>query len=193
MGGAIAAEVALARPERVRGLVLVDAAGLGVRWPFILRVARWPVVGALFNGLRGRSATAGLLKALYANPSRVTTQDVDQYYAPLAEPGFGRSLRAVLREFRFDTLQGRLGGIQVPTPVMWGAQDRLIPPTVGQVMVSGLARAAFVRFPGAGHALPEEAPDAFNRTLLAYLRHGLPSPPENLAFVSPLAHGHSGR
>lgn len=181
MGGAIAAEAALMRPERARGLVLVDAAGLGVRWPFMLRVARWPIVGALFDGLRGRRATARILKALYADPSRITNQEVDQYYAPLAEPGFGRGLRGVLREFRFDGLQGRLGGIQTPTLVMWGAQDRLIPATVGQAMVSGLGHAALVRFAGVGHAIPEEAPGAFNRALLTFLQRGLPSPPENVA------------
>ncbi len=187
MGGAIAAEAALMRPDRARGLVLVDAAGLGVRWPFMLRVARWPVVGALFNGLRGRSATARILKALYADPSRITNQDVDQYYAPLAEPGFGRSLRGVLREFRFDGLQGRLGQIQTPTLVMWGAQDGLIPATVGHAMVSGLGHAALERFSGVGHALPEEAPAVFNRALLTFLRRGLPIPPENVARLPSLA------
>jgi len=181
MGGAIAAEAALTRPERARALVLVDAAGLGVRWPFMLRVAHWPIVGALFDRLRGRGATARILKALYADPSRITSQDVDQYYAPLAEPGFGRGLRGVLREFRFDGLQGRLGQIQTPTLVMWGAQDRLIPATVGQAMVSGMGHAAFVRFAGVGHALPEEAPAAFIRALITFLQQGLPSPPESVA------------
>jgi pimeloyl-ACP methyl ester carboxylesterase len=185
MGGAIAAQAALDRPDRVRGLVLVDAAGMGVRWPFMLRVAHWPIVGALFDHFRGRAATAGILKALYAVPSRVTEEDVDQYYAPLAESGFGRGLRGVLREFSFEGLQGRLGQLATPTLVMWGTRDRLIPSTVGQTMVSQLPRALLIRFPDAGHALPEEAPEAFNRSLIAYLGHGIPRPPEDLAVVRP--------
>ncbi len=185
MGGAIAAEAALTRPDRVRGLVLVDAAGLGVRWPFMLRVARWPMVGALFDGFRGRGATAGILKMLYADPSHVTDQDVDQYYAPLAEPGAGRALRGVLRQFRFDLLRGRIDSIAAPTLVMWGSGDRLIPPSVGEALVAELPRGAFVLVPGAGHALPEEAPEAFNRTFLAFLRQGLPGPPQNVATALP--------
>jgi pimeloyl-ACP methyl ester carboxylesterase len=185
MGGAIAADAALARPERVRGLVLVDAAGLGVRWPFMLRVAHWSIVGPLFDRLRGRGATATILKVMYADPSRVTEQDIDQYYASIALPDFGRSLRGVLREFSFDDLQGRLGGIITPTLVMWGVRDRLILPLVGEAMVTRLPHGALARFPGAGHALPEESHEAFNRVLLGFLKSGLPAPPENLAHANP--------
>ncbi|MGE5761526.1 MAG: alpha/beta hydrolase [Gemmatimonadota bacterium] len=181
MGGAIAAEAALDHPARVRGLVLVDAAGLRVRWPFMLRVAHWPIVSALFDRLRGRSATAGILKALYGMPSRVTEEDIDQYYAPIAEPGFGRSLRGVLGEFRFNALQGRLGQLATPTLVMWGTADRLIPTSVGQDMADQIPGALMVRFPGAGHAVPEEAPEAFNQGLLSFLEHGLSAPPGDVA------------
>lgn len=185
MGGAIAAEVALSRPDRVTGLVLVDAAGFGVRWPFMLRVARWPIVGALFDRFRGRGAMAGILRMRYADPSRVTDQDVDQYYAPMAEPDAQRALRRVLRAYRFDALRQRLDSIAAPTLMMWGSADRLIPPAIGQAAVAQLQRGAFVLVPGAGHALPEEAPATFNRTLIAFLRLGLPTPPQNVAMVVP--------
>lgn len=181
MGGAIAAETALARPDRVRALVLVDAAGLGVRWPFLLRVARWPIVGTVFERLRSRTVTARILKTLYADPSRVSEEDIDQYYAPVVEAGFAHSLRGVLEAYRFDSLRGRLEGIAAPTLVMWGAADRVIPATVGRDMVDQLQVGAFVQFPDAGHALPEELPGEFNRTLVRFLASGLPAPPPDVA------------
>ena len=181
MGGDIAAEAALDRPDRVRGLVLIDAAGLAVRWPFMLRVAHWPVVGALFDRLRGRAATAGILKALYAVPSRVTAKEVDQYYAPIAEPGFGRCLRGVLGQFRFDALKDRLARVATPTLVAWGTADRLIPVAVGESMAAQIPGALLVRFPDAGHAVPEESPEAFNEALIGFLEHGLSTPPADIA------------
>ena len=185
MGGAIAADAALARPDRVRGLVLVDAAGLGVRWPFMLRVAKWPIVGPIFDHLRGRSATGGILRAIYGDGSRVTEQDIDQYYAPIALPDFGHSLRGVLREFSFEDLKGRLAAILTPTLVMWGTRDRLIPQTIGEEMAGQLPHSALARFQTAGHALPEESHEAFNRVLVGFLKSGLPTAPANLALNRP--------
>ena len=181
MGGAIAADAALARPDRVHGLVLVDAAGLGVRWPFMLRVARWPIVGPVFDHLRGRGATGRILRAIYGDGSRVTERDVDQYYAPIARPEFARSLRGVLREFAFDDLKGRLGAIQIPTLVMWGTRDHLIPQAIGEDMAARLPRSTLARFRTAGHALPEEEHEAFNRVLIGYLKSGILAAPANLA------------
>ncbi|HYS20701.1 MAG TPA: alpha/beta hydrolase [Gemmatimonadales bacterium] len=183
MGGAIAATVALAAPDRVRGLVLIDAAGFGTRWPLALRIARWPLLGALATALRSRSSTAGVLWSTYADPTKLTTQDLDQYYAPVPDPDYGRALRRTLEQFHFDDLVGRLGGVIQPTLVIWGGADRWIPPAIGRRMAAELQRAAFVLVPRAGHASPEEAPNVVNPALIAFLKQGLPHVPENLASV----------
>jgi pimeloyl-ACP methyl ester carboxylesterase len=183
MGGAIAAEVALRYPARVRGLVLIDAAGFGVRWPGILKVGRWPGAGGVATAIRGRWVTERLLRFMYANPSKVTEQDVDQYYAPVPEPGYGRAARGVLRAFRFDTLVGRLGTVAAPTLVVWGAEDRLIPARDGSRLAAELPRGVFVVIPRTGHAAAEESPDEVNRLLLTFLREGLPRVPADLALA----------
>jgi len=181
MGGAIAAEVAIAHPERVRGLVLIGSAGLGAREPLLFHVGRWPVVGPLLFAFRGRGLTQRLLEATYADPSKVGDADVDQYYAPVAEPEYGRSLRAVLREFRFDGLAGRLDHIAAPTLVLWGEADRLIPIALGRALAAGIPRAAFLSVPRAGHAVQEEAPEEVNRLLIRFLKDGLARVPGDLA------------
>jgi 4,5:9,10-diseco-3-hydroxy-5,9,17-trioxoandrosta-1(10),2-diene-4-oate hydrolase len=181
MGGAIAAEVAIRFPERVRGLVLVGSAGLGTREPLVFRVARWPLIGPLVLAFRGRGLTERILKSSYANPALVTPADVDQYYAPVAEPAYGRSLRAVLREFRWDALEGRLDRIAAPTLLVWGVEDRWVPLAVGRLMASQIPRCALVPVWHAGHAVPEEAPGAFTQLVIGFLEQGLPRVPADLA------------
>jgi pimeloyl-ACP methyl ester carboxylesterase len=185
MGGAIAAEVALAHPDRVRGMVLIDAAGYGVRWPGVLKIARWPFVGAIATAFRGRWITGRILRSTYADPSRVTEAEVDQYYAPVPDPNFGRALRGVLREFRFDSLGGRLVAVHTPTLIVWGDADRWISLRDGSRFARELPRSEFVLVARAGHAVPEESPDEFNRLLLDFLKEGLSRIPENVAWSTP--------
>ncbi len=184
MGGAIAAEVAIAYPRRVRGLVLIDAAGRGIRSPLLLRIATWPWVEPVLSGLRSRWITGRVLRSTYADPREVQGEDIDQYYAPVAEPDFGRALRGVLRELRFDALGGRLAGVQAPALVLWGDQDRWIPPRLGMALASELPHVAFVLIQHAGHAAPEEEAESLNRVLIAFLKEGVPKAPANLALAA---------
>ena len=110
---------------------------------------------------------------------------MDQYYAPVASPGYGRALRAVLREFRFDGLAGRLDRIAAPTLVLWGEGDRIVPLRLGRAIASGIARSAFLTVPQAGHSVQEEAPEEVNRLLLKFLKDGLPRVPSDLALEAP--------
>jgi pimeloyl-ACP methyl ester carboxylesterase len=181
MGGAIAAQVAITHPRRARGLILIAAAGLGVREPLLFRVARWPVVGRALLALRGRGLTGRILRSTYADPRRVTEEDVDQYYAPVARPGYAHVLRQVLRRFRFDGLAGQLDRVAAPTLVLWGDHDRVVPLPLGRALAAGIPRSAFLLIPDAGHAVQEEAPDEVNRLVIKFLKEGLPRVPSDLA------------
>ena len=186
MGGAIAAEVALTYPDRVRGLVLIDAAGYGVRWPGVLKLARWPQVGAVVTRFRARWITGRILRSTFADPSKVTEAEVDQYYAPVPDPAYGRALRGVLREFRFDSLGGgRLGGVLAPTLILWGDADRWIPLRDGTRFARELPRSEFVVVAHTGHDAADESPEQVNRQLLSFLKEGLSRIPENVAVAAP--------
>ena len=187
MGGAIAAEVALANPDRVRGMVLIDAAGYGVRWPGVLKIARWRFLGAIATTFRSRWATGRILRSTFADPHKVTAADVDQYYAPVPDRDYGRALRGVLREFRFDSLGGRLGTVQTPTLILWGDADRWISLRDGSRFARELPRSEFVVVAHSGHDAPEESPDQVNRLLLDFLKEGLSRIPENVAWSTPLS------
>jgi pimeloyl-ACP methyl ester carboxylesterase len=185
MGGAIVAQCAITNPGRVRGMVLIDAAGFGIRAPKALAIASVPGVASVGSRLRSRWLTARLLRSTYADPRKLRSDDIDQYYAPVAEPDFGRALRGALREFRFDALVGRLTNVQAPALVVWGERDEWIPPRLGRALASDLPRVAYLSVRNAGYALPEEAPAEVSPLLLAFLRDGVPAPPSNVAVISP--------
>jgi pimeloyl-ACP methyl ester carboxylesterase len=165
--------------------VLIDAAGYGVRWPGVLKLARWPQVGAVVTRFRARWITGRILRSTFVDPSKVTEADVDQYYAPVPDPAYGRALRGVLREFRFDSLGGRLGRVQAPTLILWGDADRWIPLRDGTRFAQELPRSEFVVIRRTGHDAADESPDQVNPLLLAYLKEGLSRIPENVAWSSP--------
>ena len=193
MGGAIALDAARTAPERVRGLVLIGSAGLGVGYPGALTILRTPLIGPVVSAFRGRGSTAALLRSTYGDPGKVTDAEIDQYFAPAAEPGYARGLRTILRQFRFDALAGRLDGVRAPALVVWGARDRLIPVSVGRQLAAGLPRAALVVIPGAGHVVQEETPAGVTPLILTFLKEGLPRVPENLAMADRPAAGYVRR
>jgi len=143
------------------------------------------LVGGIATSFRGRWFTKRILRSTFADPSKVTESDVDQYYAPVAQAGFGRALRGVLREFRFDSLGGRLARVQTPTLILWGDADRWIPVGVGARFTRELPRSEFVIVERSGHNPQEESPDRVNQLLLDFLKEGLSRIPENVAWYSP--------
>ena len=63
-----------------------------------------------------------------------------------------------------------LPNIKVPTLLLFGAEDPLTPPTVGEYMQDKIVGARLVVIPDAGHLTNLEKPDAFNRAVLDFLR-----------------------
>jgi pimeloyl-ACP methyl ester carboxylesterase len=149
--------------------------------PPLARALSWPFVGQLGSTFLSRAGTAATLRSCFANPRRVTPADIDQYYAPLVQPRTGFALQQILRDFSFEALRGRLGQLDVPTLVLWGAKDFWIPFTAASQIAQELPRAAFVVVPDAGHNVQEEQHDEVNRSLIAFLQHGLPATPPDLA------------
>ena len=145
MGGRIAVDLAAAFPERVERLVLVDAA--------IFPAPGGPLRPALGLTRELRHAPPGLLPLLLADAYR--TGPVAIWHAA--------------RELLTADIEARLPCVTVPTLVVWGERDAVVPRAAGERLARRLPRAELVVVPGAGHTPMWDRPDAFNRIVADFL------------------------
>lgn len=159
LGGHIAWRFARAHPERVRRLVLVDAAG----YPqvdaqgTVLDVARVPFLRRLLRRVTPRYLVEEGLREVYVDDGKITPILVERHY------------RLLLREGNRDALIARLGTPQEdfraeipqvtqPTLIQWGAEDSWIPVEHGQRFARDLPNATLQIYEGLGHVPMEEDP-----------------------------------
>jgi pimeloyl-ACP methyl ester carboxylesterase len=156
MGGAIAQAEALARPERLAGLVLV---GTGAR----LRVLARLVHLLRENPREGQRLIQDLSFAPGA--PRECMELVDRVLragAPLV------TLADYLACDRFDVRE-RLASMRTPTLVLAGVEDRLTPPAYGRFLAEAIPGARLVEIPAAGHFPQLEQPVAVNAAIREFL------------------------
>lgn len=191
MGGNIIAHAAQRHPERVRALVFVDGAvrepggagggsvlGLPVQ---IGELANFPPFrrwGQLFlRGALTRERLAEMQLSAYVVKT-VVTPEVEQAYLQILDlAGWDLALLGVLRDSGRGALAQPVSTITAPVLIVWGEQDPWIPLARGEALRASLPQAAWQVIPAVGHLPMEEAPEAFNTTLIAYLK--------GLAFTAP--------
>lgn len=160
LGGHIAWATAVALPQRVTQLVLVDSAGyplVSQSVPIGFQMARLPGLRSLMEYVLPRGVIQSSLRNVYGDPSKVTPELVDRYYELTLRTGN----RAALG-YRFQqALSGdteSLKTLKIPSLVIWGAQDRLIPLDNAKQFMRDVPNARLVVFDDLGHVPHEEDP-----------------------------------
>ncbi len=158
LGGQIAWATAVALQHRVQQLVLVDSAGYPMQSqsvPVAFRIARTPGLRVLMEHVLPRGVVESSVRNVYGDPAKVTPALVDRYYELALRAGNRQAL-----SYRFN--QGlsadpsTIKSVNVPTLILWGAKDRLIPLDNGQRFASDIAGSKLVIFDSLGHVPHEE-------------------------------------
>jgi pimeloyl-ACP methyl ester carboxylesterase len=168
LGGEVAWRVASLAPQRVQRLVLVDAAGYELQAqsvPIGFRLANVPVVNRTFEWLLPRGLVEQSVREVYGDPAKVTPALVDRYFETTLREG---NRRALVQRFQAQAIDlqsvpsniERLRALKMPTLLIWGARDRLIPPALGERFKRDIAGSRLVVVDGAGHVPQEEDPAA---------------------------------
>jgi len=160
LGGQIAWQTALAVPARVKQLILVDAGGYPAppqAVPLAFRLARIGLFGSALEHVLPRGLVQSSVINVYGDSARVTPQLVDRYYDMALRTGNRRALAQILAVTPVDG-SARIRELVLPTLVMWGARDRLIPVQSGQRFARDIAGARLIVFDDLGHLPHQEDP-----------------------------------
>lgn len=175
LGGGIAWHVAVAHPERVERLVLVDAVGYpftSESVPIGFRIARIPVLNQLMQQVLPRSVVEQSVRNVFGDPSQVTPQLVQRYHDITRRAGNRAAVVARFRQQGEDVDTAAIHTIRQPTLILWGGNDRLIPPSNAVRFGRDIAGSKVVMFPALGHVPHEEDPPATFKALREFLMSG---------------------
>ena len=156
MGGAIALDFALAYPQRLDGLVLIGAG------------ATMPVSTKLIELTRDDFAAATELIVRYSYRRSVGAEELALYLTHLRRCNPAVLLEDLLACAAFD-VTGQLGGVTGPTQIIFGAEDRMTPPALGQALHAALPGSSLAIVPNAGHNVMVEYPDLVAACLTEFL------------------------
>ncbi len=154
--GVVSLIAAQTHPERVRGLVLINAVPLlpGYRWHW---VARWfwrrRVVGELFNAAATRPALRLISRQASATPGPLPEEFIEAAWATRPSGSWPQQL-ALYRSAEPKALAAagaRLGELECPALVAWGVEDPYIPVAFGRRYAEALPDAELLEVERASH------------------------------------------
>jgi len=161
LGGNVALTTALLYPERVERLVLIDSSGYAFQpksIPIGFRIASIPVLNQLMQKVLPRSIVKSSIENVYGDPSLVTSELVDRYFDLTTRAGNRQALTERLNQMRPGKYAHRLSELKLPTLILWGDRDNLIPPELGERFHQDINDSQLVRFDQLGHVPQEEDP-----------------------------------
>lgn len=165
MGGNIAWHYALAHPEQLSGLILVDAGGWPdastEREPLIFKLLSNPIIAPILRDLDNARLTREGLERAFVNHSLINDAMVSRYTDLARAPGHRDILVQIMlaRSSRDVATPERLHAIRTPTLILHGDHDNLIAPSSAQHFKNAIPDSEVVMLRNVGHVPQEEAPE----------------------------------
>jgi len=165
-GGMVACEVAASCPRRAGGLVLIDPIGF---WRDSDRVVNWMM-------LEGTRMRAHVFRDPDGPAARLLFGDAEDEQAAAAARVRLMWAMGVTGKFVWPIpdkgLRKRIHRVAAPTLVVWGKDDRLVPPVYADEFARRLPRARVEMVSGAGHAPHMEQPETVARMVRDFAGSG---------------------
>ncbi len=163
LGGKIAWRTAALYPERVDKLILVDAVGYPATpksIPIGFKLATYPALKPILGRILPRSVVKKSILSVYADDSKVDDALIDRYYDLSLRAGNRGALSERLHDFDNVEDQEQIKQLKLPTLILWGAQDDLIPVENAELFHRDISNSQLKIFADLGHVPHEEDPVA---------------------------------
>lgn len=172
LGGYIAWATAIRYPDRVSKLVLVDASGYPYQAesvPIAFKLSQNKLAKILLKNFIPKFIVRSSIENVYGDPSLVSDDLVDRYYQLALREGNRAAISERFTQTQPGDLRFKLGELTVPTLLLWGGKDKLIPLHVGEQFKKDIPHSTLVVFDELGHVPHEEAPETTLSPVLAFI------------------------
>jgi pimeloyl-ACP methyl ester carboxylesterase len=183
-GGAVSLVLAIGLcekdPARLSKLILIDSAGYDESLPWFLKLLRTPLLGWLVLHLSpNKMLSKTVLKYSYYNDHLITDAQVAAYARPLGSRNGKYALLKTSQQAipkNIDELVARYPTIFVPTLIIWGNKDEVIPLKIGQKLDAAIPCSKLTTVADTGHIPQEETPNATIALIKDFLKNSIPCP-----------------
>jgi len=161
LGGKVAWRTAALYPERVSRLILVDSVGYPAtpkHVPIGFKLAKYPTMSPILNRILPRSVVEKSVLSVYADNSKVNDALIERYYELTLRQGNRQALSRRLNETDNDSDQAQIKQLDIPTLILWGAKDDLIPVENATLFHRDIRNSQLEIFDNLGHVPHEEDP-----------------------------------
>jgi pimeloyl-ACP methyl ester carboxylesterase len=172
LGGGVALRYALAHPDKLDALILVDAVGGPATspGPLAFRLEGAAIIGELMQWFTPQWSVRFVLADTFGNPARMTDDEVTSTYELLLRSGNRSAGRQTLLGALNPEIATRIGEIATPTLVLWGSRDSWIGPDDARWFGAHMRNATVNILDGLGHMPMLEDPAAASAAMEDFLR-----------------------
>jgi pimeloyl-ACP methyl ester carboxylesterase len=184
--GSLVALVAAARhPEMAASLIMVSLPDLSAEQEMIPRqiqplvngikkiILNPPLLHILFRVVSQPKVARKWAQIAYANPDRVTDDLIDLFLTPAQEreapAAFVKIMQGMTSSNFSPNIRKLLPAMQIPMLLLWGCEDRMIPPGTADVLIKLNPLLELVNLDAAGHCAHDEVPDLVNDQIRGWL------------------------
>jgi pimeloyl-ACP methyl ester carboxylesterase len=178
LGGSVSWNYAIEHPEKIKKLILIDAGGYPIKStsiPIAFKLAKVPFFNNLLDYITPKAMVESSVKNVYFDPSKVSNELINRYYELTLREGnraaFRERLASSKNSISKNNTSQLIKTIKVPTLILWGDHDQLIPVASAYKFHEDLPNDTLVILKNLGHVPMEEDPKASIMSVKEFIKN----------------------